>query len=352
VIGSDGQLIAHARGFEEDLLVVDVPIEGEAVTDAATTRRRIEPPTEGIESIYHALVLGLRDYCRKCGFTSIVVGLSGGIDSAVTAALAAAALGPKRVTGIAMPSRYSSTGSVSDAEALAQTLGIEFHTVPIEQPHHAMEQLLAPLFAGREPDIAEENVQARLRGMILMAYSNKFGSLLVTTGNKSELAVGYCTLYGDMAGGLAVLSDVPKTMVYRLARWMNSESCPLYQELGRPPIPTDSITKPPSAELRPDQQDQDSLPPYEVLDQIIERYVDLEQSVHQIIGETGIDAATVRRWIATIDRNEYKRKQIPPGLKVTGRAFGFGRRMPIAQRFDATGTRLDALRESVSTQSK
>ncbi|MEX2216868.1 MAG: NAD+ synthase [Phycisphaeraceae bacterium] len=311
---------------------------GSARTPAASTapKGRIEPICRGIESVYHALVLGLRDYCRKCGFKAVVLGLSGGIDSALTAALAVAALGKENVRGVAMPSRFSSDHSVSDAKDLAARLGIQFDVVIIEPAHAAFESMLKPIFNGLEPGVAEENVQARVRGVTLMAMSNKFGSLLVTTGNKSELAVGYCTLYGDMAGGLAILSDVPKTMVWQLSRWINeSESSPLRQAYGKPVIPESSITKVPSAELRPDQTDQDSLPPYDVLDQIIERYVEREQSARQIIEETSIDVQTVLRMVRLIDLNEYKRKQAAPGLKVTGRAFGFGRRMPIAQRYDA-----------------
>ncbi len=325
VAAADGAIIAHAAAFEEDLVLVDVP----AVGASAIGNRQ-----SAIESVYGALVLGLRDYARKCGFKSIVLGLSGGIDSAVCAAIAAAAIGGEHVTGIGMPSRYSSEGSKSDAQQLAENLGLTYHEIPIETAHAAMEQTLAPYFEGTTPGIAEENVQARLRGLILMSFSNKFGSLLITTGNKSELAVGYCTLYGDMAGGLAVLSDVPKTMVYDLARWMNTDACPLYQHVGGAPIPDASITKPPSAELRPDQKDTDSLPEYAVLDEIVDRYVEREQSARQIITETGFDAALVDRFVRLIDRNEYKRKQAPPGLKITGRAFGFGRRVPIAQGFD------------------
>jgi NAD+ synthetase len=234
-----------------------------------------------------------------------------------------------------MPSRFSSAGSVDDARDLARRLGIRFDVVPIEPAHAAFEAMLKPVFEGRKPDVAEENVQARVRGVILMAMSNKFGSMLVTTGNKSELAVGYCTLYGDMAGGLAVISDVPKTIVWELSRWINAApASPLRKQYGGPVIPDASITKVPSAELRPNQTDQDSLPPYEVLDQIIERYVEREESAREIIAETKIDAETVLRMVRLIDLNEYKRKQAAPGLKVTGRAFGFGRRMPIAQRYD------------------
>jgi len=325
-VDATGEMIAHANGFEEDLLIVDL--------DQPTTNR-VEPIADSMASAYHALVLGLRDYCRKCGFKSIVLGLSGGIDSALTCAIAVAAIGKENVRGVSMPSRYSSDGSRDDAKDLADRLGVEYHSVPIETAHNAMEKMLTPHFEGREPDITEENVQARLRGVTLMAFSNKFGSLLVTTGNKSELAVGYCTLYGDMCGGLAVLSDVPKTMVWELSRWLNeSPDSPLRQQYNGPVIPENSITKPPSAELRPDQVDQDSLPPYEELDQIIERYVELDQSALQIIEETGFDAEQVMRLVQLIDRNEYKRKQAAPGLKITGRAFGFGRRMPIAQRYD------------------
>jgi NAD+ synthetase len=303
----------------------------------STSTARIETPRQGVASVYEALVLGTRDYCHKCGFNGIVLGLSGGVDSAVTACIAVAAVGGENVTGVAMPSRYSSEGSVRDAQALANNLGIAFKTIPIAGAHEAMERTLLPHLAGLPPNSTEENIQARLRGIILMGLSNKFGWLLVTTGNKSELAVGYCTLYGDMAGGLALLSDVPKMLVYELAHWINAPASPLSRSCGGPPIPGNSITKVPSAELRPNQTDQDTLPPYEVLDQIIERYVEREQSARQIIAETNIDPATVTRIVTMIDRNEYKRKQAPPGLKVTGRAFGFGRRMPIAQRYDPAG---------------
>jgi NAD+ synthase (glutamine-hydrolysing) len=330
VVAADGSVIAHAKGFEEDLVIVDL-----SPAASASERSGPEQPSD-IATVYEALVLGVRDYCRKCGFGDVVIGLSGGIDSAVTAAIAVAALGADHVTGITMPSRYSSGGSVEDSRLLAERTGITFHSVPIETAHAAMEQTLEPHFKDTTPGIAEENVQARLRGLILMSFSNKFGKLLLTTGNKSEMAVGYCTLYGDMAGGLAVLSDVPKTLVYELAEYMNTPGCALYQQCGGPPIPEDTITKPPSAELRPDQKDTDSLPEYAVLDEIIDRYVEREQSAKVIIEQTGFDAEMVMRFVKLIDRNEYKRKQTPPGLKVTGRAFGFGRRMPIAQRYDPT----------------
>ncbi len=321
VFDANGNVIAQAKDFEEDLLVVDL---------AAPHAAQIHPPRRGIASIHGALVLGLRDYVRKCGFKSVVLGLSGGIDSAVVAALAAEALGPQNVLGVSLPSRYSSEHSKSDAQVLAERLGVRYQTVPIEGVHHALEQTLSPLFAGTPPGLAEENMQARIRGNILMALSNKFGHLLLTTGNKSEVATGYCTLYGDMCGGLAVISDVPKMMVYELARHMNAAA----RQQGQPePIPEGSITKPPSAELRPDQKDQDSLPPYELLDAILQRYVEEEKSIRQIIDE-GFDQPTVLRVARMVDLNEYKRKQMAPGLKVTSRAFGFGRRMPIAQRYD------------------
>jgi NAD+ synthetase len=312
-----GNVIAHAKDFEEDLVIADV----------GSGDRKPSGHSTGIESIYKALVLGLRDYVTKCGFKSVVIGLSGGIDSALTAAIAVAALGKDKVVGVAMPSRFSSQHSVDDARQLAQNLGIAFHLVPIGDVHDAYERTLAPTFAGRAADVTEENLQARIRGALLMALSNKFNHLLLTTGNKSELAVGYCTLYGDMCGGLAVISDVPKTTVWEMSRWINTRA-------GRELIPQRSIDKVPSAELRPNQTDQDSLPPYELLDQIIHRYVEEEESANQIIA-AGFDGATVSRVVRLIDRSEYKRRQAAPGLKVTSRAFGFGRRMPIAQNYTA-----------------
>jgi NAD+ synthase (glutamine-hydrolysing) len=327
---SQGQLIAQAKDFEPDLLVVDLPSVSQSVAPT-----RIEKHRTGVEAAYHALVLGLRDYVRKCGFKSVVLGLSGGIDSALVAALAVAAIGKDKVRGVAMPSRYSSDHSVNDARDLAQRLGIQFDVVPIASAHEAVESLVTPLFAGMAADTTEENMQARLRGVILMSFSNKFGSLLVTTGNKSELAVGYCTLYGDMCGGLAVICDVPKMMVWEMARWINeSPASPLLQAYGKPVIPQNTIDKAPSAELRPNQTDQDSLPPYPVLDKIVELYVEHEKSAREIIAETGFDRDLVLRIVRLIDLNEYKRKQAAPGLKITSRAFGFGRRMPIAQRYD------------------
>lgn len=319
-----GELIAQARDFDEDLLIVDLDNPAD---------NRVESPKTDIESIYHALVLGLRDYAQKCGFDTVVLGLSGGVDSAVTAALCVAALGADCVRGAAMPSRYSSEHSLDDARELAKRLKMQLDVIPIDPAHRAFETMLAQPFADQSPGVAQENIQARIRGNLLMAMSNQFGSLLVTTGNKSELAVGYCTLYGDMCGGLAVLSDVPKTLVWRLARWINdSPDSPLAKQFAGPVIPKSTLTKPPSAELRPDQLDQDTLPPYDILDVIIERCVEREQSAAQITAETGYDADMVARMIQLIDRNEYKRKQAAPGVKVTGRAFGVGRRMPIAQR--------------------
>ena len=280
-------------------------------------------PQEESASVHDALVMGLRDYMCKTGFSRAVIGLSGGIDSAVTCCLAVKALGQENVLGITMPSPYSSTGSIEDSRQLARNLGIEFRVIPISGIYQAYLDTLKEHFAGRPPNEAEENIQARIRGNILMAMSNKFGYLVLSTGNKSELAVGYCTLYGDMSGGLAVISDVPKTMIYELARYINREI-----EV----IPCASITKPPSAELKPNQVDQDTLPPYPVLDQILHHYVEEGHSVQEIVAR-GFDPDIVK-WVArAVDRNEYKRKQAAPGLKVTTKAFGVGRRMPIAARF-------------------
>ncbi len=319
---ASGNVIAQAKDFEEDLVIVDLDM---AHRQSHFSGTELHKYSKGIESIYKALVLGLKDYVRKCGFKSVVLGLSGGIDSALTAALAVDALGKDKVVGVAMPSRFSSDHSIADAKKLAENLGIEFHIIPIKPIHEQFETSLASAFKGREPDVTEENIQARIRGVLLMAFSNKFNHLLLTTGNKSEVAVGYCTLYGDMCGGLAVISDVPKTSVYELSKFINLRA-------GRELIPQNSITKAPSAELRPNQTDQDSLPPYEVLDAILHRYVEEEKGVQEIIAD-GFDEATVMRVIKLIDRSEYKRRQAAPGLKVTSRAFGFGRRMPIAQNY-------------------
>ncbi len=319
LLDAEGYVRARANAFEQDMLVVDLDdLDG----------ARVEPYPEAIEGIRGALVLGIRDYLAKCGFSGVVIGLSGGIDSALTAALAVEAVGAQHVHGVAMPSRYSSDHSVEDARRLAENLGVDFRIIEIESVHQAFEEALVPILSqcvGDDSGIAEENIQARIRGNILMALSNKSGSLLITTGNKSELAVGYCTLYGDMCGGLAVLSDVPKTVVYQLARHINESE-------GRELIPQRTIDKPPSAELRPDQKDQDSLPPYEMLDAILERHVERELAVDAIV-EEGFDRATVERVADLVHRAEYKRKQAPIGLKVTSRAFGTGRRMPIAARY-------------------
>ena len=317
---ASGRIVAQLRAFAEDLAVVDLPGPGPQPAPPAAL-------PVAMESLRQALVLGIRDYMQKCGFRQAVLGLSGGIDSSITACLAVEAIGRENVVGVAMPSRYSSAHSVEDARALAENLGIRFHIIPIDKPHRAFEKTLAEAFAGRQPDIAEENIQARVRGTILMALSNKFGYLVLSTGNKSEVGVGYCTLYGDMAGGLAVISDVPKTMVYELSRQVNA-TCG-----ARPPIPERVFTKPPSAELRPNQTDQDSLPPYDILDGILDLYVRQELSPDDIAA-AGYAPETVARVVRLVDLNEYKRQQAAPGLKVTSRAFGFGRRMPIAQRYE------------------
>ena len=308
-----GRLITQGAMFREDFLLLD--------TDTAAPVAPTSLADE--EALYRALVLGVRDYFQKCGFKSAVLGLSGGIDSALTAVIAVEALGAENVRGVSLPSQYSSQGSLDDARILAENLGIRYDIVPIQPVFEPVKGQLAGIFTGRNEDTTEENIQARLRGVILMAMSNKFGSLLLTTGNKSELAVGYCTLYGDMCGGLAVISDVPKTMVYRLSEWINRD---------REIIPRASITKPPSAELRPDQTDQDSLPPYDVLDAILEAYVVGGKSRAEIVA-AGFDQPTVERVARLIDLNEYKRRQAAPGLKITSKAFGVGRRMPIAQRY-------------------
>jgi len=313
-LGPDGKVIAQAKSFEEDLVSFD----------SDSLSGNIHDQDASIEaSAYAALVLGTRDYVRKCGFQRVVLGLSGGIDSALTACIAVDALGRENVIGVAMPGPYSSRGSIDDAEKLAQNLGIHFDTVPIGDIFNSYLGSLKPVFAGRGPDVTEENIQARIRGSVMMAMSNKFGALVLTTGNKSEIGVGYCTLYGDMCGGLAVISDVPKTLVYRLARFVNQHS---------PVIPESTITKEPSAELRPGQKDSDSLPPYEVLDAILEDYVEDNKSPEVIAAERGYDLKLVRKVAHMVDINEYKRQQAAPGLKISEKAFGFGRRYPIAAK--------------------
>ncbi|PYK23585.1 MAG: NAD+ synthase, partial [Verrucomicrobia bacterium] len=308
-----GNLIAQLAAFREDEKVVD--------TDSTDTIAFREPKTP--EQIFSALSLGLRDYCRKCNFHSAVIGLSGGIDSAVAAVIAADALGAENVTGVSMPSPYSSRGSIDDARALARNLGIKFLEIPITEAFKIFKAPFKEIFKGLPENETEENMQPRLRAMTLMALSNKFGHLVLSTGNKSELAVGYCTLYGDMAGGLAVISDVPKTIVYELARWINRQ---------REIMPRSTIDKAPSAELKPNQKDQDTLPPYEILDQILQLYVEENLSARDIIAR-GFDEKTVRWVQRRVDLNEYKREQAAPGLKVTSRAFGIGRKMPIAQKY-------------------
>lgn len=316
VIAPDGSILAQGKSFEEDLIFFD----------SETLTGDIHSQLPGGEPCaYAALVMGTRDYVRKCGFQRVVIGLSGGIDSALTAAVAVEALGKENVIGVAMPSQYSSEGSVSDARELATNLGIRFEVVPIAEIFTAYRGALAPVFAGMPEDVTEENIQSRIRGATLMAFSNKFNGLVLTTGNKSELGVGYCTLYGDMVGGLAVISDVPKTMVYRISYYVNSL---------RPVIPKSTLEKPPSAELRPGQLDSDSLPPYEMLDNILEDYVEDYHTAEQIASERGYDPGLVRDVIRRIERSEYKRQQAALGLKITPKAFGVGRRFPIAQKLE------------------
>jgi NAD+ synthase (glutamine-hydrolysing) len=314
VIAPDGRIVTQAKSFEEDLVIFDSEtMQGDMHEQTAV----------GVPSAYAALVLGTRDYVRKCGFSRVIIGLSGGMDSALTAAIAVDALGKENVTGMAMPSQYSSEHSIKDARELACKLGIRFEVIPIGTIFDEYRKTLSPLFSRLPEGIAEENLQSRIRGNLLMAFSNKFGELVLTTGNKSEVAVGYCTLYGDMVGGLGVISDVPKTMVYDLGRYVNSMN---------PVIPQSTIDKPPSAELRPDQKDSDSLPPYEILDKIMEDYVEHYRTAEQIAADRGYDEQVVRDVIRMIERSEYKRQQAAPGLKITPKAFGVGRRFPIAQK--------------------
>jgi NAD+ synthase (glutamine-hydrolysing) len=322
VADAQGRLCAELAAFSEELRVVD--------TGFQPSTFNFQPHNDDSPAdIFAALVLGLRDYADKSGFKSALVALSGGIDSAVVGVIAAAAFGPKNVIGVSLPSTISSQHSRDDARALAENLGVRFETIAIADAVAACEAALAPIFTGRPRDVAEENIQARVRGVLMMALSNKFGTLLLTTGNKSEVAVGYCTLYGDMAGGLAVISDVFKTQVYALARWINDDA----RRAGRrPPIPQSSIDKPPSAELRPDQTDQDSLPPYDLLDAILRGYVEEGLSRRDLVAQ-GFAEAVVNDVVRKVDLNEYKRKQAAPGLRITPLAFGIGRRIPIVQKY-------------------
>ncbi len=319
VFNPAGDIVAQGKSFEEDLVLFD--------SDQLTGE--MHPQVKGEEgSVYSALVLGTRDYVRKCGFEKVIIGLSGGIDSALTAVVAADAVGPDKVIGVGMPGPYSSLGSIDDARQLAANLGIRFELICITDIFESYRKALRGAFAGSKEDVTEENLQSRARGSVLMALSNKFGALVLSTGNKSELGVGYCTLYGDMVGGLAVISDLPKTLVYRLAHYVNSR---------RLVIPEASIEKPPSAELRPNQKDSDSLPPYDVLDAILEDYVEDSHPAEQIAEDHGFDLGLVRRVVRMVDKAEYKRQQAAPGLKISPKAFGYGRRLPIAAATEAYG---------------
>jgi NAD+ synthase (glutamine-hydrolysing) len=353
VFDAQGNLLARGRAFEEDLVVVDLDLGAvfsrrlhdprrrkqtrESVEGAPgislphTSMQKPKPeldprtavPLERLEEVYNALTLGTRDYVHKNGFETVVIGLSGGIDSCLTAAIAADALGSEHVVGVRMPSRYTSDMSNDDAAQLAQNLGFRLMTVLIESTFGAYLEMLSEAFADTEPGVTEENIQARIRGNVLMALSNKFGWLVLTTGNKSEMSVGYATLYGDMAGGFAVIKDVPKVLVYEMAEWRNRQSAV---------IPETAITRPPTAELRPDQKDTDSLPPYPVLDPILKAYVEEDRRTEEIVA-LGFDSETVQRVIRMVDRTEYKRRQAPPGVRITQRAFGRDRRLPITNRF-------------------
>ena len=357
IFDQKGELIARGKQFEEDLVLADLDLDAvfrmrlhdprirrERLSEEEKSLRKIELPHRGLSSkkkpaipkrdnkpldrladIYGALVLGTGDYIRKNGFQRVLIGLSGGIDSALTASIAVDALGQKGVVGVAMPSQYSSKESIDDAKLLAKNLGIQFFTIPIQDVFHAYLRTLAPAFKGHKPDVAEENIQARIRGNILMALSNKFGWLVLTTGNKSEMSVGYCTLYGDMAGGFAVLKDVPKTLVYELSKYKNKRE-------GKAIIPKNVFVKAPSAELRPNQRDEDSLPPYPILDPILQAYVEEDKGLEEI-GKMGFKEGMIKEVIQMVDRNEYKRRQSPPGVKITHRALGKDRRLPVTNRY-------------------
>ena len=350
ILDGHGTPLARASQFQEEMLIADLDVDQEfprrvqaprsqAVTgtehfnvsaqqdtERAPIPGHFTEPLDDIGEVYQALVLGTRDYVHKNGFSKVLISLSGGIDSSLTCVVAVDALGAENVEGITMPSRYSSDGSVSDSEDMVKILGIKMRTLPIESVHGAMEGALDPFFKGTEPNIAEQNIQARIRGNLLMAVSNKFGWLVLTTGNKSEIAMGYSTLYGDMAGGFAVIKDVPKTLVYQLCEWRNNHGTPAS------PIPQNVITKPPSAELKPDQRDDDDLPPYDLLDRVLEAYVEEDRSYEEMLG-MGFEAAVVERVMRSVDRNEFKRRQGAVGIKITPRAFGRDRRMPIVNRY-------------------
>jgi len=322
---SAGNIVAQAKAFDEDLLIADVSVSKDATIKAEPLNRQRPQPADSLEEVYQALVLGTRDYARKNGFKKVLLGLSGGIDSSVTAAIAAAALGPENVVGITMPSKFNSPQTISDAERLAKNLGIEFHTIPIGPVLEKSDEALKAVPGWDGKGVAYENLQARIRGTMLMSLSNQFGCLVLTTGNKSETSVGYATLYGDTAGGFAVIKDVPKTMVYKLAERINKIA-------GREVIPADVMTRAPSAELRACQKDTDSLPEYDLLDRIIELYVEQDMSPHQMV-ESGLPQDVVYSVIGMVDRNEYKRRLSPPGIKITPKAFGKDRRLPITNRY-------------------
>ncbi|MEY4633542.1 MAG: synthetase, partial [Actinomycetota bacterium] len=319
VITAQGEVACRLKSFESDFAIVEVAADGTVVPS------RIEPFDIDLDRVYNALVVGTRDYVRKNGFSSVVIGLSGGIDSSIIAAIAVDALGAENVHGVAMPSRYSSQGSLDDAEKLALTLGVDYRVISIEPAFSAYLEMLSPSFEGRNPDLTEENLQSRCRGMTLMALSNKFGWMVLTTGNKSEMAVGYFTIYGDSAGGYAPIKDVLKTHVFALCRRINDRT-------GREIIPETVINKPPSAELRPDQRDDQSLPAYEDLDPILRHYIDDDLTIPEIVAR-GFDAAVVSRIARLVDVNEYKRRQCAPGVRISTKAFGKDRRMPITNGY-------------------